>query len=125
MRRIVIGIALLLLTFTGCGNPMARVKGKLVENGKEMKFPPNSAAVELTSMGENATTYTAVVNEDGSFEVFASGGQVQPGNYRVGVMLMGKFSGKYPELAPQKSKLTREIKSGSNDFKIDLANPGS
>src|SRR5256885_1606722 len=114
-------LAAVSLACAGCGGGPARVKGRLVENGQPMKFPPTSAAVEIALLKDDGTpdatkTYNAVVNEDGTFEVVASGGQVTPGTYRIGVQLTGQLAGKYKELAPGSSSVRREIKSGLNEL---------
>jgi hypothetical protein len=125
MRRIPLAAALLALALAGCGSSMARVKGQLVENGQPKGFPPTTASVQLTLMdGAKADldhTYNAVVNQDGTFEVAASGGQLQPGTYQVAVLVIGKLREQYGHLAPEKEPLTREIKPGLNTLTIELA----
>lgn len=121
--------ALVLVLFTtltaGCGQSKGTVTGMLVENGKSMSFESNQAAVQLTLVGpagtlDNKHSYTAVVDEDGSFEVVASGGELPLGTYQVAVQLRGGDP-KYKSLAAPDSPLRREIKAGKNELIVDLA----
>jgi hypothetical protein len=111
----------------GCGGATtATVKGKLIENGQAMKFDMNQAAVQLTLVSpegklDDSHSYTAVVNQDGSFEVIASGGQLPLGKYQVGLQIRGDNNEKYKKYAAPESPLRREIKGGSNHLDLDLA----
>jgi hypothetical protein len=127
MRRSASLVALFALLIGGCGESMATVKGKVVEDGKPMRFESNQAAIQLTLVDQdgkldNKHSYTAVVNDDGSFEVVASGGELVLGNYQVAVLLRGGDP-KYKVLAPPDSPLRRELKSGKNEIIVDLAKP--
>lgn len=113
---------------TGCGPAIGTVKGRLVENGQPTKFPPTSASVQMSPVGADDkpdanVVYSAVVNEDGTFEVVASGGKLPPGKYMVAVEVIGKDGAKYKQFNATVSKVRREIKSGSNELTIDLAKP--
>ncbi|MDB5307667.1 MAG: hypothetical protein JWO38_1869 [Gemmataceae bacterium] len=105
---------------------MGRVKGQLVENGQPKAFPAYQAFVQLTPVGAEghldvARSFTAVVNEDGSFEVIASGGELPAGMYQVAVQARGKLGVQLKAFAPPQSPVRREIKPGSNLLTIDLA----
>jgi hypothetical protein len=126
-RRALMALALLALA-AGCGSGKARVKGRLVENGQPQKFGATQVALEFVPLGadgkpEQGKSYTAVVNEDGTFEVVASGGELPPGTYQVAVTAMGTLRTKYRAFAAPTSAIRREIKAGKNDLTIDLAKP--
>lgn len=128
MKRMWLIAALAGFLAVGCGAGMAKVKGRLVENGTPMSFPPTQIAVELTLLGEDgkpdrSKVYTAVVNEDGSFEVVASGGTLTPGTYQVGIIATGKYTDRLKRFAPPASPVRREVKPGSNELTIDVAKP--
>jgi len=108
----------------GCEGGKAKVKGRVVENGQPMSFVSNQAALEISPInaeGEPDKTkmFTAVVNEDGTFEVFASGGELPTGKYQVAFRAYGKLVDKYRLIAP----VQRELKAGMNELTIDLAKP--
>jgi hypothetical protein len=128
MRRVLLFVALLAFALVGCGSGKARVKGRLVENGQALTFAPTSAAVELILLKEDGTpdrtkVTTAVVDTDGSFEVVASGGEVPPGTYVIGLKLPAPLQKKYAKLAAPASPIRRKVVTGSNDLTIDLAKP--
>jgi hypothetical protein len=128
MKRLIPVVAAVALAAAGCsGGGTARLKGKIVDNGQPVTFPPTTASVQLSPLGEGGTpdptkVYACVVNEDGSFEFLASGGELPPGTYQVVLELVG---GKGPANAKAIAgkALKRELKSGSNDLVIDLAKP--
>lgn len=129
MRFSTCALALLLsLSFlSGCGKTTGELKGQIVEDGKPKSFESNEAALQLTMIGpdgkfDNNHSYTAVVNNDGSFEVVASGGELRPGTYQVALQFRGG-NPTYKSLAAPESPIRREIKSGRNQFIIDLAKP--
>ena len=68
-------------------------------------------------------SFTAVVNEGGTFEVVVSGGELPPGKYQVAVTATGELRAKYKAFAAPTSAIRREIKAGKNDLTIDLAKP--
>jgi hypothetical protein len=126
-RRALLAVALLAVV-AGCGSGKARVKGRLVENGQAKKFPATQVALEFVPLDadgkpEPGKSYTAVVNEDGTFEVVASGGELPPGKYQVTVTATGDLRAKYRAFAAPTSAIRREIKAGKNDLTIDLAKP--
>jgi hypothetical protein len=87
---------------------------------------PTQAALQFTPLGpdgkpEAASSFTAVVNENGTFEVVASGGKLPAGTYQVGLQTYCKLAGKYRALAPPGSPIRREPRPGWNDLTIDLA----
>src|SRR3954471_12435245 len=95
MKRSGLIAAMAVVLAGGCGPSVAKVKGRLVDNGAPMTFPPTTVAIELSPIGadgkaEGNTVYSAVVQEDGGFEVVASGGTLPPGTYRVGIIATGK-----------------------------------
>ena len=115
------------LVAVGCGGGKARVKGKVVDNGEPVKFPPTTASVQLTPVGPDGrpdvnSAVTCVVNEDGTFELLASGGEAPPGKYHVTLNLTG---GKGPPKAQAIAgkAIERELKSGQNELTIDLSRP--
>ena len=123
MYRTLIAATLALMFVTGCSEGKAHVKGRIVENGQPVSFSANQAAVEFSPIGsdgkaDSSKTFTAVVNDDGTFEVLASGGEVPRGNYDITFRSYGKLREKYKD-----QTLRREVKAGKNDFTIDLAKP--
>jgi hypothetical protein len=136
MKRVVLIVALAGLLAGGCGSSMGKVKGQIVENGKPLSTATGTdkagqgdrLAIELTLVGadgklDTAKSYTAVVNADGSFEVLASKGEVQPGTYAVGIDASGKFKNQLKGFAPGVTRVRREIKAGTNDLTIDVTKP--
>jgi len=127
-RAIRLGAVLaVVLTAAGCGPSVAKVKGRLVENGQPTSFPPMTASVQLTAVGpngqpDNTKVYACVVEPDGTFELVAAGGEIPPGKYLVAVEVTGK-SDKYAAFATGATKVRREIKGGQNELVIDLAKP--
>jgi hypothetical protein len=122
-------MALVALVVSGCGGEQkAKVKGRLVSNGQPMTFPATQVAVVFTPMGadgkpEPTKSFTCVVNEDGSFELNASGGQLPTGNYQVSIQAMGKLATQMKPFAGTASLVRRELKPGSNEITIDVAKP--
>jgi hypothetical protein len=98
MRLAVPFIVLVALTAGGrARDSKSELKGRLVSNGQPMTFPPTSAAVVLSPMGADdqpdvSRAFTCVVNEDGSFELVASGGELPAGTYQVSIQAMGKIA---------------------------------
>lgn len=129
MRYAILLTALAGLLAGGCGGEAkAKVKGKLVSNGAPMSFPATQAAVSLSPVGADgkpdpAKAFTAVVNEDGSFEVLASGGELPAGTYQVSIQAMGKLGQQLKGFAGANSPVRRELKPGANDITIDVAKP--
>lgn len=125
MRFLLLALGVLALGVAGCGGPpMGKVKGQIFENGQPKSFPPASHAVEIAAVNASGEadptkTFTAVVNEDGTFEMLASGGQLPAGTYAFTVRGAGTKKGAAP---PKASK--REIHSGDNQITLDLAKPG-
>ena len=121
-------VLVVMICLAGCGESKATVKGKIVENGQPKTFGANQAALQLTLIGpdgkpDDNKSFTAVVNEDGTFEVVASGGEIPIGKYQVAVQIMGATGQPYKKLAPPDSPIRRELKSGANELTIDLAKP--
>lgn len=129
MRRALLVLALAGLAAGGCGGSnMARVKGRLVMNDQPMSFPPTAAAVVFTPLsGEGkpdpSKSYTAVVNEDGSFELLASGGELPSGRYQISIQATGKLGAQLKKFAEPTSPVRRELKPGGNELVLDLAKP--
>lgn len=102
---------------------MAKVQGRIIENGQPKTVPPATVVVMFTPIpkdGEKPAgqSFACPVNEDGSFVVFASGGQLPPGEYDVLVEMRAAGNG-------AKMGFRRELKPGSNDVTLDIAKPGS
>lgn len=128
MRRALVLIALVGLATGGCGSSMARVKGRLVNNDQPMSFPPTAAAVIIAPIGadgkpDQMKSFTAVVNEDGTFELLASGGELPPGQYQIAIQAPGKLKEQLKKFAVPNSSIRRELKPGSNELVIDVAKP--
>lgn len=128
MNRALLMVVLVCALLVGCGSGKAKVRGRLVENGQPTTFPPTTLALELAPVGEDdqpdkTKLYPAVVNEDGTFEVVASGGEVPLGKYAISIQATGKYTEKLKAFAPGASRIRREIKAGTNDLTIDLAKP--
>jgi len=128
MRRVLPAAVLAaLFAVAGCGGGMAKVKGKLVENGEPKAFAPFSASVQFAKIGDDGKPdetkmYSAIVNADGTFELVASGGQLPAGMYQV-VIEMPVKPGQRQPFAAHVSPIRRDLKSGQNDLTIDLAKP--
>jgi hypothetical protein len=125
MRRVLVCLALTGLLAGGCGGGTAKVKGRLVTNGQPMSFPATQAAIVLSPLGADgkpdpAKSYSAVVNQDGSFELVASGGELPAGNYQVSIQAVGKLKEQLKLFAGTDSPVRRELKSGLNDITIDV-----
>ena len=132
-------MALFFLRITGhsCHNlirarPACRLSevchGRIVENGQAQKFAPNQAHLEFIPLDADdkpqpGKSFTAGVNEDGSFEVLASGGELPPGKYQVAITARGNLATKYERFAPPNSPLRHEVKAGANDFTFDETIP--
>ncbi len=111
----------------GCSEPKATVKGAILEDGQPKSFKSNQAAVQLTLVNadgqlDNSKSFTAVVNEDGRFEVIASGGEIPVGKYQVAIQFTGGNK-KYQKWAAPESTVRRDIKSGANELTLDLSAP--
>jgi hypothetical protein len=128
MRCVLLAVALVALATSGCGGGMAKVKGRLVSNGQPMTVPGMTVGVVFTPVGADdkpnpTKAYTAVVNEDGSFELVASGGEFPAGKYQVAITATGKMAAQLKAFAGPNSPIRREFKSGENDIVIDVAKP--
>jgi len=128
MRRAFVLIALAGLASGGCGSDKAKVKGRVVNNGQPMTFPPFQASVVLAPCGaddkpDQAKSFTCIMGEDGSFELIASGGEVPPGRYQVAIQAMGKPSNQLKGFASPSSPVRRDLKPGANELTIDIAKP--
>ncbi len=129
MRRALLVVALVGLAAGGCGGPkLAKVKGRLVTNDQPMEFPPTAAAVVFTPLNDGGTpdpskSFTAVVNEDGSFEVLASGGQLPVGKYQISIQAMGKLKEQLKKFGEGVSPVRRDLQPGPNELVIDFAKP--
>lgn len=104
------------------------MKGRLVSNGQPMSFPATQVAVALSPIGadgkpEPARAFTTPVNEDGSFELVASGGELPPGNYQVSIQASGKLAAQMKAYAGTSSLVRRELKAGPNEITVDVAKP--
>lgn len=129
MRRALLFVALAGLAAGGCGGPkLAKVKGKLVTNDQPMTFPLASVGVVLTPLSaegapDPSKAFTAVVNEDGTFEVFASGGQLPPGTYQISIQAQGKLKEQLKKFGEGVSPVRRDLQPGPNELVIDFAKP--
>ncbi len=132
MRRafVVLAFALVALAASGCGGPgKAKVKGQLVSGGQPMSFPATQVGVVFTPVGADGKpdptkAYTAVVNEDGTFELVASGGELPSGNYQVSILATGgKLATQMKPYAGASSPIRRELKPGPNEITIDVTKP--
>jgi len=72
---------------------------------------------------EPAKSFTMPVNEDGSFELNASGGQLPTGNYQVSIQAMGKLGTQMKAFAGTGSLVRRELKPGANEITVDVTKP--
>lgn len=128
MRRVLFVLALIGLATGGCGSSLAKVKGRLVNNGQAITVPATQVAVILAPLDaedkpDPLKSFTAVVNEDGTFEVLASGGELPPGRYQVAIQAQGKLKEQFKALAVPNSPIRRELKPGPNELTIDIAKP--
>ena len=129
MRHVLLLVALVALAAGGCGgDAKAKVKGRLLSNGQPMKFPATQVAVGFSPVGADgkpdpARSYTTPVNEDGSFELVASGGELPPGNYQVSIQASGKLAAQMKPYAGTSSLVRRELKAGPNEITVDVAKP--
>ena len=129
MRHVLLLVALVALAAGGCGGEAkAKVKGRLVSNGQPMKFPATQVAVGFSPIGADgkpdpARSYNTPVNEDGSFELVASGGELPPGTYQVSIQAMGKLATEMKAYSGPASAVRRELKAGPNDITIDVTKP--
>ncbi|MBM3979993.1 MAG: hypothetical protein FJ304_06860 [Planctomycetes bacterium] len=129
MRRALLFVALVGLTAGGCGGPkLAKVKGKLVTNDQPMTFPLASAGVIFTPLSAEGTpdpskAFTAVINEDGTFEMLASGGQLPPGKYQISIQAQGKLKEQLKKFGEGVSPVRRELQPGPNELVIDFGKP--
>jgi hypothetical protein len=125
MRTVLLCVALgAALSALGCSDSKSRVKGQVVENGKPLPVE-GQVALMFDLVAPDGTTdatrsYAVPLNPDGSFELMSSGGKVPPGTYRVSVMVNG------PKAASGAARykghhLTQEVKAGSNNLTLDLA----
>src|SRR5207248_3023234 len=105
---------------------MAKVKGRVVENGQPVAVQGQAALVFYPDAGGKPgdKAYPAALNPNGSFELVASGGEMPPGTYLVSLEVNGPKSptgiGKYKD---QFKLVRRELKPGTNDLTFDLAKP--
>ena len=115
----------------GCGmSGPAHVKGELVHDGLPFRLPPGAGEVFIVFrfIGEDGQPdqmrmYTAVVHEDGHFEVVNSGGELPVGTYQVAIDATPGRVQEFNAFAMPDSPARIEFKSGSNDVKIDLLKP--
>ena len=119
-RVCLIAIALAAVLLPGCGGPrMAPVKGRVVFNGQPVKeaavtFSPAGGEGQLET-GKPAAGFT---DEDGNFRLstFKNYDGALVGTHNVHVMI--------DDTNPAKCKrtkfLTLEVKSGSNEFTIEM-----
>jgi hypothetical protein len=131
MKRCLILLAVAVMATAGCsGGGVGKVKGQIVDNGQPVKFPFQTGSVEFVPLQADGTpelgkVYAAIVNEDGSFELLASGGELAVGQYQVSIEMVGtKGPEKARPFAAKVKPLKREIKSGQNTITIDLSKPG-
>lgn len=131
---------LLAFALTGCSAPTATVKGKLLDGGQPVG--PDGLMVALNfhplkpdGTVDKQTSYSAVLNGDGSFQIVESGGTLPPGDYRVVITAAAggppdpkkkaKASPAQLRFAPfttvEGSKLKVTVAAGGNDLTIDLA----
>lgn len=130
MRLMTLALALVALAATGCAAPPAKVKGRLVSNGEPLSVS-GQVGITLTLLDAagkaTLTSYTSVVNPDGTFDVVVSGGELPPGLYQVSLVAVGKAAGQFksnPDIVGDKSPVRRELKPGPNEVTIDVAKPG-
>src|SRR5690349_19732037 len=127
-RALVAAVVLAALAAGGCGSGKGKVKGRLVANGQPMSFPPTQVAVVFAPVGADGKpdplkAFTAVVNEDGTFELIASGGELPAGQYQISIQAMGAMKEKLKGFAAANSRVRRELTSGTNDITIDVTKP--
>lgn len=129
MPRHVAAVALLLLTFAGCDG-VSQVTGKVTVRGGE---PPQGATVVFTDEAKHRSA-SGTVGADGSYSLTSKspGDGAPPGTYQVTVHTPSAadssqaqpprtFHTKYEN--PSSSTLTREVKSGNNEFNLELDPP--
>jgi hypothetical protein len=127
-RCLWLAVAAVALVATGCDPATAKVKGRLVENGQPLSFPPTTASVQLSPCNPDGTpdmskVYACVVEPDGTFVLHASGGEVPTGKYFIAVEVTGKPDPKFKPFSGPTSPIRRDLKSGMNDLTIDIGKP--
>lgn len=125
MRRTLLPALCLAVLVAGCGPGKARVKGRVTEGGQPASFPPTAAAIQIAPIGSDgepdpARAFTAVVNEDGTWEVLASGGELPTGEYEIAFQATGKLKGKF-----QSKPVRQQLKAGTNEVTIDVTKVGA
>jgi hypothetical protein len=117
-------LGLLLAVTSGCGGGgEAKVKGRLVENGQPLSIQGQASLVLVPKGTESRASYAVNVNEDGSFELVASGGSVPPGTYEVTLEVNASGSSPMARLKGKVIKVPMELKPGTNELTIDVAKP--
>jgi hypothetical protein len=131
MRRLTSAAVALLLA--GCGGGgMAKIKGRVLENGQPVVVPGQASLVFSPARPDGKAgdkAYAATLSGDGTFELVASGGELPPGDYVVSFEAVGgPATGTGPSgLAKYRDTfkdVKQRLKPGDNDLTFDLAKPG-
>ena len=122
MRVLGTGVFLVAATVVaGCGGPqMASVKGKVTWKGKGVKqahvtFSPVAKSEKDKEPGKAGTGFT---DDDGKFVIstYANYDGARVGQHTVSIIL----DDTNPARCKRSTQLTKEVKSGSNEFEFEL-----
>src|SRR5437588_8605376 len=121
-RGLCITVCLALAAAPGCGSGKIKVTGKVTKAGTPLVSTTGHVQVKLlpAEAKENYTTYPAVVNPDGTFEI----PDVPPGKYKVAVEqqdtpMSDGLGGMFND---QSTKIVRDI-DGRAPLNIDVSKP--
>jgi hypothetical protein len=130
-KRLPLLVVLICGLVAGCGGPgMARVKGQLIDGGSPVTLSGERGEVVIVFNlldGEGKPVpfkmYSTLVNADGTFEIYASGGELPPGTYQIGLAAEKSKNPKFKPFALPKSEARITFVPGANDIQVDLSKP--
>jgi hypothetical protein len=122
-------VVLFILFCFGCsGSELGTLKGRLVDNGVPVPLPVGVSQAFIVFQLLDAdgkpirlSTYTAMLDKDGSFVLANSGGELPLGQYLVAIDADFKHFEKAKKLALPDSKARITIVRGANDVAIDIS----